>query len=91
MTHYPALIRMDADSDFGIEFPDFPGCVSGARTLAEAIEMGAEALALHLDGMAEDGEAIPEPSALEAALAPVEAKGASAVLVAAPEKRRRKA
>jgi hypothetical protein len=31
--------------------------------------MAEEALALHVDGMVEDGEAIPEPSTLEAVMA----------------------
>jgi len=59
---YPAIIDKDADSDFGVTFPDLPGCVSAGQTVTEAIAQAEEALALHLDGMAEDGLAIPEPS-----------------------------
>ncbi len=33
MASYIALIRKDADSDFGVDFPDFPGCVSAGATL----------------------------------------------------------
>lgn len=47
---------------FGIYFPDFPGCVSGADTLEELAASGAEALQFHIDAMAEDGELIPDPS-----------------------------
>jgi predicted RNase H-like HicB family nuclease len=65
MTSYIALLRKDAASDYGVEFPDFPGCVTAGRTLEEARAMAAEALALHLDGMREDREPIPDPSNLD--------------------------
>jgi predicted RNase H-like HicB family nuclease len=63
---YIAYLHKDRDSDFGVSFPDFPGCVTAARTLDEAQRMAAEALALHIAGMVEDGEAVPEPSSLDA-------------------------
>ena len=61
MRQYIALIHKDAESDFGVSFPDLPGCVTAGATLDEARDMAAEALALHLEGLSEDGEAIPEP------------------------------
>ena len=66
MTSYIALLRKDADSDFGVEFPDFPGCVTAGTSLEEARTMAAEVLEMHVDGMIADGEALPEPSALDA-------------------------
>lgn len=69
MRPYIALIHKDAGSDYGVSFPDLPGCITAAATLDEARAMAAEALALHLEGMAEDGEAVPEPSSLEAIMA----------------------
>lgn len=84
MRQFIALIHKDADSDYGVSFPDLPGCVTAGATLDEARDMAAEALALHLEGMAEDGEAVPEPSSLEEVMAnPVNRDGV-AVLVAAP-------
>jgi predicted RNase H-like HicB family nuclease/PHD/YefM family antitoxin component YafN of YafNO toxin-antitoxin module len=64
MTSYIALLRKDADSDFGVEFPDFPGCVTAGSSLEEAARFAEEALRLHIDGMAEDGIALPAPSTL---------------------------
>ncbi|HEY2534419.1 MAG TPA: type II toxin-antitoxin system HicB family antitoxin [Xanthobacteraceae bacterium] len=61
MRYYVALIHQDLDSDFGVSFPDFPGCISAGRTLDEVRDMAVEALALHLKGLAEDGEAVPQP------------------------------
>lgn len=59
---YPAVIDKSDDSDFGISFPDFPGCVTADPDLQTALHQAAEALSLHVDGMLEDGEAIPLPS-----------------------------
>lgn len=55
-------MHKDPDSDFGVSFPDFPGCVTAGKTLEEAQRMAREALALHIAGMVEDDEAIPQPS-----------------------------
>ena len=57
MRHFIALIHKDADSDYGVSFPDLPGVVSAGSTLEEARQMGAEALALHIEGM--DAEGMP--------------------------------
>ena len=84
MRQYIALIHKDAESDFGVSFPDLPGCAAAGATLDEARDMAAEALALHLEGMAEDGEAIPEPSSLEAVMADAANRDGVAILVAAP-------
>lgn len=69
MTDYIALIHMDADSEFGVSFPDLPGCVSVGATMEEARINAEEALLLHVDGMIEDGEAIPAPSTLDEVMA----------------------
>jgi hypothetical protein len=42
-------------------------------------------LAFHLEGLAEDGEAVPEPSSLEDIMAIAENKDAVAVLIDAPD------
>lgn len=84
MRQYIALIHKDPDSDYGVSFPDLPGCISAGSTLDEARAMAVEALALHLEGLAEDGEAVPEPSSLEAIMADAENKHGVAVLVDAP-------
>ena len=47
--------------DYGISFPDFPGCISAADTMIDVLAMGEEALTFHIEGMMEDGQAIPRP------------------------------
>jgi predicted RNase H-like HicB family nuclease len=84
MPQYIAIIHKDPDSDFGVSFPDLPGCVSAGVDLDEAQAMAAEALALHLEGIAADGETIPAPSSLETIMADPENRDGIAVLVSAP-------
>jgi len=84
MTDYIALIHKTPDSDYGVSFPDFPGCVTAGTTLDEARREAAAALALHLDGMALDGDPVPEPASLEAVMAERENREAVAFLVPAP-------
>lgn len=84
MRQYIALIHKDPESDYGVSFPDLPGCVTAGLDLDDARAMAEEALSLHLDGMAEDGEPIPEPSSLEAVMADRENRDAVAILVKAP-------
>lgn len=62
---YIAYLHKDRKSDFGVSFPDFPGCVTAGRTLDEARRLAAEALALHIRGMLEDGDTVPEPSTID--------------------------
>ena len=84
MRQYIPLIHKEPDSQFGVSFPDLPGCVTAGATLDEARDMAAEALALHLDGLAEDDEPIPKSSTLEAVMADPANRDGVAILVAAP-------
>ena len=59
MADYVVALIHEENGAFGISFPDFPGCVSGGRSLDEAVQRGAETLAFHVAGMIEDGDALP--------------------------------
>jgi predicted RNase H-like HicB family nuclease len=65
--YFPAVVERGA-TNYGITFPDFPGCVSVGDSIEHAIERGHEALAAHIELMLEDGDPIPEPSPLDAPL-----------------------
>ncbi len=82
MRQYIALIHKDVDSDYGVSFPDFPGCVTAGGDLDEARGMAEEALAFHIDGLTEDGAALPEPSSLETVMSDPENRDGVAILVA---------
>ena len=79
-THYAGVIHKDPDSDYGISFPDFPGCISAGDTIEEVITMGTEALSGHIAAMAEDGDELPDPTALEN-LGPADLDGSIALVV----------
>lgn len=53
-----------ADDGISIEFPDLPGCLPCADNMEEALKNAREALGLHLWGMEQDGEEIPEPTSI---------------------------
>jgi predicted RNase H-like HicB family nuclease len=59
------MARTDANSDYGTEFPSFPGCVTAGSTLEEARVMATEALMLHTEGFVEESEEIWQPLRLE--------------------------
>ena len=58
---FPAFFYFDQDG-IAIEFPDLPGCLPCAQTEEEAFANAKEALGVHLFGMEQDGEEIPEPT-----------------------------
>jgi predicted RNase H-like HicB family nuclease len=69
---YRALIvqdEQDAPGDgYGVVFPDLPGCTTSGDTIEQAYENAFEALALHIEGMNDDGMALPEPTPFNAPL-----------------------
>lgn len=58
---YPAVFDY-AEDGISISFPDLPGCLPCADTVEEAVKNAKEAMTLHLFGMEEDNEDIPEPT-----------------------------
>ena len=55
-----------AEDGINISFPDLPGCFTSApvNDTETAIKNAKEAMGLHLFGMEQDGETIPEPTYL---------------------------
>jgi predicted RNase H-like HicB family nuclease len=78
---YIAYLHKDRGSDYGVSFPDFPGCITAGKTLDEASRLAAEALALHIQGMIEDGDTVPEPSKVDEIAADAAKHGAIAFMV----------
>jgi predicted RNase H-like HicB family nuclease len=62
---YIAYLHKNRKSEFGVSFPDFPGCIKAGRTLEEARRRAAEAFSFHIVGMVEDGEKIPNASTVD--------------------------
>ena len=63
---YPITIESgDARHAYGVVVPDLPGCFSAGDTLDAALTNAQEAILLHLEGLLEDGKALPKPSTIE--------------------------
>jgi predicted RNase H-like HicB family nuclease len=56
-----AVLYGKTRTGYSAHVPDLPGCVAAGRTLAETKELIRGAIRMHLAGMREDGEPIPEP------------------------------
>ena len=62
---YVAVIRKEKKSEYGVSFPDLPGCATAGRDLDEAYKMALEALQFHVDGLVEEKMEVPEASLIE--------------------------
>lgn len=82
LVFYPAVIER-SQNGYSVFFPDLPGCTSAGRTLQEAAVNAEEALGGHLLVSAQHGDAVPEPSDLDAIEPDAEIVEAARVLVRA--------
>ncbi len=87
MKTYIALLRKEEGSSYGVDFPDFPGCITGGETMDVAYREAPEALQFHIKGMLEDGEQIPEPTPLDEIMADPENEGSVPFPVEVPGKK----
>lgn len=62
---YKAIFDYDKDG-ITVTFPDLPGCITCGNKEEEALKNAKECMALHLFGMEEDNDLIPEPTKIEA-------------------------
>jgi predicted RNase H-like HicB family nuclease len=86
---YVAVVHKEPGSDYGVSFPDFPGCVTAGASLDEAVALAHDALAFHLEGMAADGDPPPaRPRTVAEVLADPELAGGTPFLVEVDAPRR---
>jgi predicted RNase H-like HicB family nuclease len=65
MSSYIAVVHKDPSSEYGVSFPDFPGCITAAKSIDKVKDLSIEALTGHIETMKEFGEKIPNPSKLD--------------------------
>ena len=53
-------------TSYGAYVPDLPGCVAAADSRDEVLTLIREAIEMHIEGLREDGQPIPEPSSFSA-------------------------
>jgi len=61
---YIAIITKE-NKQYGVVFPDFPGCITVADDLDEAEKLAQEVLQFHVDGMLKDNEDLPKAKILD--------------------------
>jgi len=81
MVAYIATVHKEFNSDYGVQFYDFPGCITVGTSIEEAKTMATEALTGHLMLMLTDGDQIPQPNNLETIVSDGDHKDAVAFLV----------
>ena len=61
----PIVIHKDRSSDYGVTVPDLPGCFSAGESIEDALANAREAIELHLEGLLDDGEPLPNVTPME--------------------------
>lgn len=62
MKGYTILIEKGRTS-YGASVPDLPGCYAVAKTRRGVLKLIREGIVLHVKGLREDGDPVPEPVA----------------------------
>ena len=55
-----AIVIENAGTNFSAYVPDLPGCVAAGETIEETERLIREAIELHVQGLREDGLAVPD-------------------------------
>jgi predicted RNase H-like HicB family nuclease len=80
MRRYVILVEgEDGGKGYSAYSPDVPGCGATGKTEQEAVDNAAEAIRFHLENMLADGEEIPAPSHIAAAVAYIELPSRAAI------------
>jgi predicted RNase H-like HicB family nuclease len=62
MTKEYLVVLERTDRNFGAYSPDLPGCVATGKTVEETLHLMHEAMEVHIHGLEEDGQPVPEPT-----------------------------
>jgi predicted RNase H-like HicB family nuclease len=58
-----AVVIDEGEGGYGAYVPDLPGCVAAGDTYEETEQLIREAIPFHIEGLRENGDPIPEPTA----------------------------
>ena len=87
MPHYIALVHKQADSCYGVSFPDVPGVTTAGDTIDEAMQKAVEVLEFAAeDWSALEGKEFPAPRTIDQLRSDLEFQDAAtdAVIAAVP-------
>jgi len=55
------VVLEKGDRSWGAHVPDLPGCIAAAESRDEVMCLIREAIELHIEGMRDHGESVPQP------------------------------
>jgi predicted RNase H-like HicB family nuclease len=59
-----AVVIEKADGNYSAYVPDLPGCVATGATVKEAEAEIRDAIRLHIEGLKQDGQPVPQPTSI---------------------------
>lgn len=59
-----AVVIEKANGNYSAYVPDLPGCIATGPTVKEVEKEIREAIRFHIEGLKEDGLAVPQPSSI---------------------------
>ncbi len=59
---YVILVAGGPPTNYSAWSPDVPGCAATGDTIEECVAQMKEAIAFHLEGLADDGDPVPDPN-----------------------------
>lgn len=59
-----AIVVEKTENNYSAYVPDLPGCIATAQTVEEVEKEIREAIEFHIEGLREDGLAIPQPASI---------------------------
>lgn len=59
-----AVVIEKTERNYSAYVPDLPGCIATGATVAEVEVAIREAIAMHIEGLLDDGEPVPQPTSL---------------------------
>ncbi|GMU24577.1 MAG: hypothetical protein AMXMBFR13_46510 [Phycisphaerae bacterium] len=71
MRRYAVIVEEGPDN-YSAYSPDLPGCVATGQTLEQVRAHMRKAIEMHIRGLVEDGESVPEPQCVDAFLETIE-------------------
>jgi predicted RNase H-like HicB family nuclease len=66
--HYLGVVEKDADSAYGMWFPDMPGCFPAADEFDDLPRVAGELLRQHVEALESNGRAVPAPRSIAEAM-----------------------
>lgn len=62
---YTVVIHKEEETEFGVSFPDLPGCITAGTTIEDALDLATEAAELYIEDILLDGDPIPKAGTVE--------------------------